>query len=43
MKFVFFETPLFSRLLLSYLDDTEYGRLQSALMRDPQHGDLMPG
>jgi mRNA-degrading endonuclease RelE of RelBE toxin-antitoxin system len=43
MKFVFFETPLFSRLLPSYLDEIEYGRLQGALIRDPERGDLMPG
>jgi len=43
MRFVFFETPVFSRLLPSHLDDTEYGLLLSALMRDPERGDLMPG
>ena len=26
-----------------YLDDAEYGGLQSALMREPERGDLMPG
>jgi hypothetical protein len=43
MRYVFFETPLFSRLLPSYLDDAGYGMLQSALMRDPERGDVMPG
>jgi hypothetical protein len=43
MKYVFFETPAFSRLLSSYLDDAEYGRLQRALLRTPYRGDLMPG
>jgi hypothetical protein len=43
MRFVFFETQLFSRLLSSYLDDAEFRRLQAALMRDPERGDLMPG
>jgi len=43
MRYVFFETPLFSRLLPSYLDDAEYGALQDALMREPECGDLMPG
>jgi mRNA-degrading endonuclease RelE of RelBE toxin-antitoxin system len=42
MKFVFFETPLFSRLLPSYLDDAEYRHLQDALTREPESGDLMP-
>ena len=43
MRFVFFETPLFSRVLPSYLDDAEFRRLQAALMRDPERGDVMPG
>lgn len=43
MRYVFFETPLFSRLLPSYLDDAAYGALQGALMREPERGDLMPG
>ena len=43
MRFVFFETPLFSRVLPSYLDDAEFRRLQTALIRDPESGDLMPG
>jgi len=43
MRFVFFETQLFSRLLPSYLDDAEFRRLQAALMCDPERGDLMPG
>lgn len=43
VKYVFFEAPLFTRLLRSYLDDGEYGALQSALMREPERGDLMPG
>jgi hypothetical protein len=37
------ETPAFSRLLPSYLDDIEYGLLQGALLRTPHRGDLMPG
>jgi hypothetical protein len=43
MRFVFFETQRFSRLLSSYLDDAEFRRLQAALMRNPERGDLMPG
>jgi hypothetical protein len=43
MKLVFFETQLFSRLLPSYLDDEEYRRLQDALLRVPELGDVIPG
>ncbi len=43
MKVVFFETPLFSRLLPDYLDDKGYNQLQQALIANPQAGDLMPG
>ncbi len=43
MKYVFFETPAFSRLLPSYLDDAEYGLLQRTLLRTPYRGDVMPG
>jgi mRNA-degrading endonuclease RelE of RelBE toxin-antitoxin system len=43
MRFVFFETPLFSRLLSSYLDDAAYRLLQEALLNDPERGEVMPG
>ena len=43
MKLVFFETPLFSRLLPEYLDDDSYSELQQALVANPEAGDLMPG
>jgi len=43
MKLVYFETPLFTRLLPEYLDDQEYRALQLALLDNPQIGDLMPG
>jgi len=43
MKLVFFETPLFTRLLPEYLDDQQYRALQQALLDNPQMGDLMPG
>lgn len=43
MRFVFFETQLFSRLLSSYLGDAEFRQLLAALIRDPERGDLMPG
>jgi mRNA-degrading endonuclease RelE of RelBE toxin-antitoxin system len=40
--FVFFETPLFTRLVPSYLGDDEYRALQGALMGQPHKGDLIP-
>ncbi len=43
MKLVFFETPLFTKLLPEYLDDKEYRALQLALLENPEMGDLMPG
>ena len=43
MQLVFFETPLFTRLLPDYLDDESYQRLQQALMVDPESGVIMPG
>jgi hypothetical protein len=43
MKLVFVETPVFSRLLPSYLDDEGYRALQQALLATPELGDLMPG
>jgi len=43
MKLVFFETPLFTKLLPEYLDDKEYRALQLALLDNPEMGDLMPG
>ena len=43
MELVFFETPLFTRLLPKYLDDQNYRELQRVLLRNPKMGDLMPG
>jgi len=43
MRLVFFETPLFTRLLSDYLDDQGYRALQQALLENPQMGDMMPG
>ena len=43
MNLVFLETPLFSRLLGSYLSDESYRELQLALMENPELGDVMPG
>jgi hypothetical protein len=43
MKLVFFETPLFTKLLSGYLSDQDYRALQIALLANPNMGDLMPG
>lgn len=43
MFVVFFETPLFTRLLPDYLDDDGYRRLQKALLGNPEQGDVMAG
>jgi mRNA-degrading endonuclease RelE of RelBE toxin-antitoxin system len=43
MFLVFFETPLFTRLLPDYLDDDGYRRLQKALLENPENGDVMAG
>ena len=43
MKLVFFETPLFTRLLPDYLDDEGYRNLQRALLENPERDDVMPG
>jgi len=43
MKLVFFETPLFTRLLGDNLTDESYRELQQAFMENPELGDVMPG
>ncbi len=43
MKLVFFETPLFTRLLPDYLNDESYQGLQTALLENPELGNMMPG
>ena len=43
MKLVFFETPLFTKILSDYLSDQDYRALQIALLANPNMGDLMPG
>lgn len=43
MKLVFFETPLFTRLLPDYLDDEAYSELQQVLTANPDAGEIMPG
>jgi mRNA-degrading endonuclease RelE of RelBE toxin-antitoxin system len=43
MVFSFIETRLFTKLVLDYLSDDEYSRLQEVLMRDPESGPVIPG
>lgn len=43
MKLVFLETPLFTRLLGTYLTDESFRELQRTLMENPEVGDVMPG
>ena len=43
MKLVFFETPLFTRLVEKYFTDDTYRELQLILMKNPELGDVMPG
>ena len=39
----FIETPTFTRLVKTLLDDDEYRGLQNQLMDDPARGDLIKG
>lgn len=41
--FSFIETRLFTKLVLDYLGDEEYARLQEELIRDPEAGPVIPG
>lgn len=43
VRFIFFETPLFTRLLPKYLDDEAYRAMQQALLRQPEQGPVMSG
>jgi len=43
VKAVFVELPAFSRHRASYLDDAAFGKLQEALMRNPEAGDVIEG
>jgi len=43
MRLVFFETPLFTRLLPDYLNDESYRALQRTLLENPEQGIVMPG
>lgn len=40
---LFIETSLFTRWLPSYLDDTDYRRLQEYLLLNPAAGPVIPG
>jgi len=39
---VFIETPLFTRLLTSLMEDEHYRALQNTLLQNPEAGDLIP-
>ena len=39
----FVETRLFTKLVLDYLSDEEYGALQQAMAQDPNAGPVIPG
>lgn len=41
--FSFIGTRLFTRLVLDYLSDEDYTRLQEELIRDPELGPVIPG
>ena len=41
--FSFIEAPLFSRLVLEYLTDQEYLKLQTELIRNPSAGEVIRG
>ena len=43
MRLVFFETPVFTRLLGDYLTDEAYRELQRALLENPELGAVVPG
>lgn len=43
MKWIFIETPVFTRLVPHYMDDEGYRHLQLALLSNPEAGVVMPG
>jgi len=43
MVYSFIETKLVSRLLADHLPDEDYSKLQDALIKDPEAGDLISG
>ena len=40
---VFIETPVFTRQVMSLMDDDEYRELQIILLEDPEAGDIIKG
>lgn len=40
---VIVESPWFTRFIVEAMGDEDYRRLQSALIEDPDRGDLIPG
>ena len=40
---VFIESPIFTKLIGNYLDDDEYSKLQTRLLKSPKAGDLIRG
>ncbi len=43
MKAVFVELPAFSRYRADYLDDEDFRELQTAMMKNPESGDVIEG
>lgn len=43
MKAVFVELPVFERYRADYLDDATFARLQQALMKNPEAGNVIEG
>ena len=43
MKALFVELPAFSRHRARYLDDAAFGKLQQALLKNPEAGDVIEG
>lgn len=40
---VIFESPYFTKTITDLMPDDEYRQLQTALIKDPERGDLIPG
>ena len=40
---LFIEAPIFTKQIKALLPDSEYGKLQEALLMRPEAGDLIPG
>ncbi len=41
MNMIFYETPAFTRYLSDYMDDDEYRKLQTAMMKNPEKGAII--